>query len=208
MSYREYAEPPRRHTSRALVRLTMFVWLLVFGCVGLRAFALPAINAFVSQRVLQAVNPNITLPPASDLNPVEQVQEQIDQLPLLNVPPISVGPITISDDVATGYMAGQTESLGVNDVAVQFIPNEIVATITVPAPVVGELTGVVRANARAENGRVILDNERIEGPIGSIISPVTLIDGLENRLNDEIAQQGRRVQSVEVRDGEATIVFE
>lgn len=208
MSYREYAEPPRRRTSRALVRLTVFVWLLVFSCVALRAFAIPAVNAFVSQRVLQAVNPNVALPSVPNLNPAEQVQEQINQLPLLNMPPISAGPVTISDDVATGYMAGQTESLGVNDVAVQFVPNEIVATITVPAPVVGELTGKVRANARAENGRIVLDNERIEGPIGSIISPVTLIDGLENRLNDEIAQQGRRVQRVEVREGEATIVFE
>jgi hypothetical protein len=208
MSYREYAEQPRRRTSRALVRLTVFVWLLVLGCIGLRAFAIPAINAFVNQRVLRAVNPNITLPSVPNLDPVEQVQEQINQLPLLNVPPIDPGPITISDDVATAYMMGQTDALGVNDVVVQFVPNEIVATITVPAPIVGEVEGVVRANARAENGRIVLDNERIEGPIGSVISPVTLIDGLENRLNDEIAQQGRRVKSVEVRDGEATIVFE
>jgi hypothetical protein len=208
MSYREYAEPPRRRTSRALVRLTMLVWLLVFSCAGLRAFAIPAVNDFVSQRVLRAINPNVPLPSVPNLDPVEQVQEQINQLPLLNVPPISAGPITISDDVATAYLAGQTDTLGVNDVAVQFVPNEIVATITVPAPLVGEVEGTVRANARAENGRIVLDNERIEGPIGSIISPVTLIDGLENRLNNEIAQQGRRVASVEVREGEATIVFE
>ena len=208
MSYREYAEQPRRRTSRALVRLTVFVWLLVFGCIGLRAFAIPAVNGFFYQRVLQAVNPNVALPSDPGLNPVEQVQEQIDQLPLLNVPTIDPGPVTISDDVATGYMASQTESLGVNDIAVQFVPNEIVATITVPAPIVGEVEGAVRANARAENGRIVLDNERIEGPIGSVISPVTLIDGLENRLNDEIAQQGRSVKSVEVRDGEATIVFQ
>jgi len=208
MSYREYAEQPRRRTSRALVRLAVLVWLLVFSCAGLRAFAIPAVNDFVNQRVLRAVNPDVTLPSVPNLDPVEQVQEQINQLPLLNVPPISAGPITISDDVATAYMAGQTDALGVNDVAVQFIPNEIVATITVPAPLVGEVKGIVRANARAENGRVVLDNERIEGPIGSIISPVTLIDGLENRLNNEITQQGRSVQSVEVREGEATIVFE
>lgn len=207
MSYREYAAPPRRRTSRALVRLAMLVWLLVFGCVGWRAFAQPAINDFVYGEVVNRVAQAQNIPLPSSINAEEQVQEQIKQLPL-NVPRIDPGPITISDDVATAYITGQTDALGVNDVAVQFIPNEIVATITVPAPLVGEVEGVVRANARAENGRVVLDNERIEGPIGRFISPVTLIDGLENRLNDEITQQGRSVQSVEVRDGEATIVFQ
>lgn len=211
MSYGNYyEEPPRRRTSRALVRLAMFVWLLVFSCVGLRAFAIPAVNDFFYRqvnRVAEAVNPVLSSPLPSGINAAEEARERIEQLALPSLPPITQPSFTINDAVATEYVRSQA-GLSFSDATVQFVPGEVIATITVPAPIVGEVTGTVRANARAEGGRVVLDNERIDGPIGSVIQPATLVDALENRLNEQIAQQGRSVQEVRVEQGQATIVFE
>lgn len=205
MSYGNYYEgPPQRRTSRALVRLVVFVWLLVFSCVGLRAFAIPAVNDFFYRRVAQAINPNVVV----DVDPLQAVQDGIEDATLPSLPPLADEAITINDALATEYVRSQASALGLNDATVQFVPGGVVATITVPAPLVGEVSGTIRADARAEDGRIVLANEQIDGPIGSIISPTTLVDALENRLNQQIEQQGQRVARVDVVQGQATIVFE
>jgi hypothetical protein len=206
MSYREYAEQPRRRTSRALVRLTVLVWLLVFSCVGLRAFAIPAINGFFYQqvnRVAEAVNPQQVVPLPSGISSEEEARERIEQLVLPGLPTIPIGSFTINNQQATAYMAGQIGQYGVDRFDVQFEPGQVVATVGQ-----GPLTGTLRANARAENGRVVLENERIDGLLGRVLDPVPLVNALENRLNTEIDRQGRNVQSVDAQQGQATIVFE
>lgn len=210
MSYGNYyGEQPRRRTSRALVRLTIFVWLLVFSCVGLRAFAIPYVNdLFYGQinRVVEGVNPQQSAPLPSNTNQEKQTQQLIQQVPLA-LPTITAGAIAINDQLATTYANQQAKTLGLNNIGVQFVPGGVVATISAPAPLVGEVTGTVRATARVENGRIVLDNETIDGPIGRVISPTTLVNAVENRVNNEIAQQGRSVQSLNVQQGQATIVF-
>jgi hypothetical protein len=203
MSYQTgyYDAPPRRRVNRLLLRLTIFVWLLVFGCVGLRAFVQPALNDFFIRRVLQASNPGIELP--ANVTPREAVRTAVSQLPLPAVPKLPTGTFTITDDQATGYLAANRAQLGVDNIQVRFVPNEVEAVISV-----GPISGTARAQARAENGRVVLDNARIDGLLGSAIKIDALVDALENRLNQEVQSQRRSVTEIDVQQGQAVVTIE
>jgi len=206
MSYGNYYEgPPRRRTSRTLVRLVMFVWLLVFSCVGLRAFAIPAVNNFVAdfftRRVVQAINPNIASPSVPNLG---DVRDSVEEAVLPNLLPVlPTGEFPITDEQATGYMASQAGALNLDRVEVQFAADEVIATVGR-----GPLSGTIRANARAENGRIVLENEQIEGLLGQVIQAETIITPLETRLNNEIQQQGRQVAGIDIQPGTAIITIQ
>jgi hypothetical protein len=199
MSYRTgyYEAPPRRRVNRLLLRFTIFVWLLVFGCVGLRAFAVPAVNDLFYNRVLQAVNPDIEVPQ----NPREAVGTAVEQLPF-NVPTLPTGTFTIPEDQATAYMSAQSDRLGVDNIQVQFVPGEMVTTVGV-----GPLSGTLRTEARAENGRVVLENKGLDGVIGQVISLDAIVDGLETRLNSEVSRQGRQVESIDIQQDQAVVTI-
>lgn len=212
MSYGNYYEgPPRRRTSRALVRLAMLVWLLVFSCVGLRAFAIPAVNDFFYRqvnRVAEAVNPDQVLPLPSDLNPVDEARERVEAAVLPSFPPLPTGTFTITNDQATGYLNANRAQLGVDSIAVQFVPGEVLATLTRNVPVVGSVSGTARTQPQVVDGRVELANPQLDPPLGSIIEIGPLVDALENRLNQEAAGQNKRITSIVVEQGEATFTIE
>lgn len=207
MNYRTnyYDAPPRRRVNRFLLTLTIFVWFLVFSCIVLRGFVAPFLNDFVYQRVAQAIRPNASLP--ADIDPRDAASTAIAQAPLI-VPQLQQGEFRITEEQATQYMTGMRDQLGVNSITVQFVPDQIVSTLGVNAPVIGEVSGTARTEARAEDGRVRLTNPRIDGPIGAVISPHALVNALENRLNSEVEQQGRRVTDIDIQDGVAVVTVQ
>lgn len=204
MSYRyeRYRERPRSAGRRWLISLTIIVWLLVAGFLAVRFFVRPRVTDYVNRKVVEAVNPQASV----DANPGEALRESLQQIPI-NVA-IKPGKIRVTEDDANEYLYAYRQKLkGIDNVRVRFVPGEVQADVT--ASIQGfAVSSTARAQPVVENGRIVARNAALDQPLGSVLSIDSLMNALVNRINDELAAQGRRVTGIRVEQGVAVIEVE
>lgn len=200
--YERYRERPRNALRRWLIALTVIVWLLVLACVAVRFVVRPWLTDMINAQIARSINPS--LPAAIDPNAA--LRQSLEQMPIdVTIPP---GKITVSEELANRYLADYRQRLqGISDVRVRFVPGEVQAIVTVDVKGV-PLSGTARIQPAVENGRIVATNARLDQPLDSVLSVNELLGALQNKLNAELNQQGRRITSIQVDQGQAVVTVE
>jgi hypothetical protein len=199
MSYRYeeeyYEEQPRRRLRGWLLSLTILVWLLVLACVLLRFVIQPALTDFVNRRIARTIDPNL---PAS-FDPIAALRDRLASIPS---GPIPAGEFTVTEEQANAYVAAYRPQV-LDEVQVHFVPREVQADLTWRG-----ITSTARMGVEARNGHLVAVNPRLDPPLGAVLSIDALVGVLEDRLNDELTAQGRRITHVEVQQDIAVVTIE
>ena len=196
--YERYPEQPRRRGRGWLIALTVIVWLLVLACLGIRFFVRPMLTDYVNRQVAQSINPNLP----ANIDPNEALRESLEQVPLdVAVPP---GEFEVTEQQANDYLFAYRQRLqGIDSLRVRFVPGEVQADVTVQG-----VTGTAYAQPTVRDGRIVAANARLGQPLGSILSIDELLGALQDRMNAELNEQGRRVTGVRVEQGVAVVTVE
>lgn len=200
MSYRyeRYRERPRNRARGWLVGLTILVWLLVLGFVALRYFVRPSLTDYVNRQVVESINPQSAI----DTNSAEALRESLQQVPI-NVT-VPAGELRITEEQANGYLTNYRQRLtGIDDLQVRFVPDEVQADITVRG-----ISSTAYARPEVRNGQIVAADQRLGPPLGLILSMDDLLGAFQERINAEIAAQGRSVTDITIEQGIAIITIE
>lgn len=67
------------------------------------------------------------------------------------------------------------------------------------------LDGTARMGVALQNGRVIALDPRLDGPLGRLVSLGEVLAPIEQRLNELLEAQGRRVSDLRIEPGEVIV---
>jgi uncharacterized protein (DUF1501 family) len=59
----------------------------------------------------------------------------------------------------------------------------------------------------AQDGRLVVTSAHIDGPLALVVSGDTLAHALADRLNAELVAQGRRIDSIQIKEGQLVLVM-
>lgn len=198
MSYR-YER--RRRGNGCLLWLVVAVWALVLGIAGYRFILQPRISQYLGEQIGERLEGR----PAPQPGQVdgEIVERAGGVLPTV-VAALPSGELRVGEDRINQYLADHADSLGpVDSVAVRLVPGELQADIRALGTTSTAGVGLV-----AQDGRVVAVNPRMEGALGQLVSLAELTRALEDRLNDQLLAQGRRVTDVRIEQGEMIVRIE
>lgn len=200
MSYRyeRYQERPRSRLKGWMVALAVLIWVFVLGCGAVRFLLRPALTDYVNRQIAVSIDPDIPV----DINPGQALQQSLQQVPLPDE--IPVGTLTVNEDQANSYLARYREDLAeIDDIRVRLVPGEVQAQVTMRG-----FSGVARTEPTAQAGRLIATNTALSQPLSSFISIDPLMQALLDRINDEVAAQGRSITAIQIEQGAAVITIE
>lgn len=187
--------PPRRRSCLASCMITLVV--LIFLLLGLALAALLFLKPQLSQQA------GDTLALQLDTLVDQKIGEQFGQLDG-QLPPGSAGTVIILDSEINDYLAANPQEIAPLDSAtVQFVPNDVQATVRAYG-----LSGTAHADVRAENGRLVVYNPRIDGALGMLLDAEQLGTALETSLNQRMDENGLRVSDVTVDTGQMSLSVE
>ena len=189
-----YEERPRRRRT-CLIVATILVWALVFACIGFYFFGQRVVTDFVNRRIARVIDPDI----APNVEPLDALRDSLASIPSVEIPP---GEYVVSEEQADDYL-DTSRPAGFDDMQVRFVPGEVVTDITWNG-----FTGTARMGVEARDGRLVAVNPRLDPPLGAFLSIDAVVGVLEERLNNELVGQGRRVTSVEIEAGQARLMIE
>ncbi len=69
------------------------------------------------------------------------------------------------------------------------------------------LDGTARMGLAIQNGRLIVLNPRLDGPLGRLVALDALLAPLEQQLNDQIEAQGRRITDLRIIPGTLVVTL-
>jgi hypothetical protein len=196
MSYRYERRQPERRRSRVgcLAWLVALVWIVLLGLLAYRYWVRPQVSSYIGSQIAEQLG-----------GPVgQQIQEGAQQALPTVVAALPSGELHISEAEANAYFAAHGDALRpVESVTVRFVPDEVQADIRALGAVSTARLGLV-----AQNGRIVAQNPRIDGPLDQVVSLADLTAVLERQFNDQLAAQGRRATDVRVEQGELVITIE
>jgi hypothetical protein len=170
----------------------------VLGCVALRYFVRPLITDYFNRQVAVSIAPDAVV----DNNAGEALQDSLQQVPIpIDIP---TGTLAISEEQANSYLAeyrGRLEQI--DDMRLRFVPGEVQIDVTA-----GFLTGTARTQPIVSDGRIIASNARLDEPLGSFFAVGPLMQALVDRINDEVAAQGKTVTDVQIEQGTAVVTVQ
>lgn len=197
MSYRYRTSRARRRGS-CLNRLIAFGAMLVIG-VGLYTLIVrPRLGEyagdFVGQRVAGQANRDAQA----------HIEAQVDQgLPAV-IAALPPGEVTVTEEQLNAYIASHPDTLGPIEAAtLRFAPGQVQADVRALGVQNSVSTGLA-----VQDGRIILANARIDGPLGVALSATSLAQSLERQINNQLATQGRSVRDVRIEQGQMVVITE
>ena len=199
MSYRYERRSPERRRSRlgCLAWLVALVWIVLLGLLAYRYWVRPQVSSYIGSQIAEQLG--------GQGGPVQrQVQQGAQQALPTVVAALPSGELRISEAEANAYFAAHTDALRpIESVTVRFVPNEVQADIRALGSVSTARLGLV-----AQNGRIVAQNPRIEGPLDQVISLADLTAVLERQFNDQLTAQGRRATNVRIEQGTLVVTIE
>ena len=174
---------------------TFLVWALVFASTGFHFFGQPVVTDLVNRRIARMIDPNI----APNVDPLDALRDSLARIPSAEIPP---GEYVVSAEQADHYLDASRPA-GFDDTQVPFVPGEVVPDVTWNG-----FTGTARMGVEARDGRLVAVNPHLDPPLGAFLSIDSVVRVLEERLNSELADQGRRVTGVEIGQGQAHFTIE
>lgn len=195
--FQRYPPPQRRRGRGCLTCLTVLVWAVVLGYLGLRFVVQPRMTQYLERQIATQLDPQV----AADLSADDALRQGLDQLPDV---PIPAGQLTVTEDQANalaGSYAGQVDAL--DGVQVRFVPGEVQVDLTAQG-----FTNTARIVPEVRDGRIVAASQSLDPPLGLLISLDDLTSAVIDQLNADAAAQGRRVTAVEIQQGVAIVVVE
>ena len=191
----------RRSRVGCLAWLVALVWIVLLGLLAYRYWVRPQVSSYIGSQIAEQLGGQA----GGQGGPVgQQIQEGTQQALPTVVAALPSGELRISEAEANAYFASHTEGLKpVESVTVRFVPDEVQADIRALGAVSTARLGLV-----AQNGRIVAQNPRIDGPLDQVISLPDLTAVLERQFNDQLAAQGRHATNVRVVQGELIITIE
>jgi hypothetical protein len=187
----------RRSRLGCLAWLVALVWIVLLGLLAYRYWVRPQISSQIGSQIAEQLG--------GRGGPVEQEVQQGAQRALPTVvAALPSGELHISEAEANAYFAAHTDTLRpIESVTVRFVSDEVQADIRALGSVSTARLGLV-----AQNGRIVAQNPRMDGPLDQVVSLADLTAALERQFNDQLSAQGRRATNVRVAQGELVITIE
>ncbi|EFO81646.1 hypothetical protein OSCT_0501 [Oscillochloris trichoides DG-6] len=186
------ARPVKRRPQRrsCLNQLLVLATALLVGVAIYGFFVRPALSSMLGAQISERIAP---------LAQAETLGESA--LPGV-VAALPSGPVVVEQVRANAFLADHQGDYGpIEDVQIQFRPGEASANVQAMG-----VRGVVRSGVTVVNGQITLVNPQIDGPLGLLVSSQDLINPLLERLNAELANQGRIIEDIQIEDGRVVVI--
>jgi hypothetical protein len=196
--YEQYRQRPPNRGRSCLLQATVVVWIVVLACLGVRFLGRPGISDYVNRQIASRIDPEV----APDLNGEEALRDSLQEIPI--GVPIPAGEIRVDELTANSYMDSYRDRLaGIDDMEVRFVPGAVEADVTFQG-----LTATARTVPQVQDGRIVATDSSLGQPLDMVLSVDGLMNALLDRINDEVAAQGRYVTGVEIQQDVAIVTVE
>lgn len=186
--YRPVQRQPRRRRGIACLGwITALIWLFV-ALVAAYLFVLrPSLSRTVGEQAVHRLDVDGTLDGGG-------------VLPTL-VATLPSGEMRISEQEINAYLLAHTDLLApIEQTTVRLVSGGLEVDIRAFG-----LDGTARMGVALQNGRVIALDPRLDGPLGQLVSLSDLLAPVEQRLNELLEAQGRRVTDLRIEPGELIV---
>jgi hypothetical protein len=188
--YRSAQRQPRRRPRRGIACLgwlIALIWLLV-AIVAAHLFIMrPLLSRTVGEQAVQRLDVDGTLDGGG-------------VLPTL-VAALPAGEMRISEQEINAYLQAHASLLApIERATVRLVRGGLEVGIRAFG-----LDGTARMGVALQNGRVIALDPRLDGPLGQLVSLGDLLAPIEQRLNELLNAQGRRVTDLRIEPGELIV---
>jgi hypothetical protein len=202
---------------RSCLRGCLAVGLIgVLACILIVIVALPAIQRSAGEAIVRRIagpQTGMSAPGSTPVAPAPGVSGESTEaapdlpgsamLPTL-VAALPEGEVQVEADALNRFLSERSSALEpFRNVAVQFVPGRIL----VEFDVLGQ-RGRITSGLEVRDRRVTVVNPQIEGLPLELGSLRQLLDPLEERLNAELASQGRRIAAVRIDEGVVAVTVE
>ncbi len=174
-------------------------------CAIVYAFALrPAVSRAVGEQIgggpVPTLMPQAPQPTQGGIAPT--VEAQADAVLPGAVAALPPGELVVTDDEVNGYIAANPGALAPLDSAsLRFVPDQAVVAVSAYG-----LNSIATVSLAAQDGRLVVTEAAIDNPLGLLISGDELARPIADRLNAELAAQGRTVQEIRIEEGLLVLV--
>jgi hypothetical protein len=196
-----YAYNQRRARRRQPGCLSALLALIFLGSLALLVYALagrPTVSRAVADGIVGAPVP--TLIPQGETQ--AQVVEQAGAVLPTAVAALPPGALVVRDADINGFLAAQPAAIApLEQVSVQFTGGLARAQVRAYG-----LSSVATVGLAAEGGRVVVTEAAVGAPLSYVLSGPELAATLAERLNAELAAQGRSVDELRIEEGQIVLV--
>lgn len=188
--YRPAQRQPRPRSRRGITCLgwiTALIWLFV-ALVAAYLFVLrPSLSRMVGEQAVQRLD-------------IDGTSSGAGVLPTM-VAALPAGEMRISEQEINAYLLAHTDLLApIDQATVRLVSGGLEVDIRAFG-----LDGTARMGVALQNGRVIALDPRLDGPLGRLVSLGDLLAPVEQRLNELLEAQGRRVTDLRIEPGEMIV---
>lgn len=189
-SYRPVQRQPQSRSRRGIACLgwiTALIWVFV-ALVAVYLFVLrPSLSRMVGEQAVQRLGGDETLDGGG-------------LLPTL-VAALPAGEMRINEQEINAYLQTNADLLApIEQATVRLVSGGLEVDLRAFG-----LNGTARMGVALQNGRIIALDPRLDGPLGRLISPGDLLAPVEQRLNELLEAQGRRVTDLRIEPGEMIV---
>lgn len=206
-----YRPPPRRpREGRGCLPTLAALIAAAAVLVLVYAFAIrPMVSRRVADRIAGPAAPVPTLmatgapaapPAAGQAGP--QVVEQAGAVMPTAVAALPPGQVVVSDADINGMIAARPDAIApLEGASVTFTGGLATARISAYG-----LSSSATLGLAAQDGRVVVTSAQLDAPLSYVISGPEVAAALADRLNAELAAQGRRVDELRIEEGRLVLV--
>lgn len=179
--------PRRRRSGGCGTLFILTLALLALGIIGAWWYVRAQVSALVSAP--QA--PNIQ----------QTVEGQAGEFIPSAVAAVPSGEFIVSEADMNAAIAARAAELGVFDeVRVRFLPDQMQLDLSA----LGQRS-TLSAGLTAQDGRIVVRDARLDGPLAALVSAQDLTASLEQQINAALNNQGRAVDAIRIEEGRVIV---
>lgn len=184
-----YRRPQPRRRGGCLSGLAVLVWAAIILVALFYFVARPLIGDYVARQV-----------GGDTQGQLEGAAQGAIPTIVAALPP---GEIVVTEQQANEFFAARNGQLGpIERVSVRLLPGEVQADLVAAGTLSQASLGLA-----AYNGQVVALEPRLSGPLALAVSAETLAATLTERLNQQLAAQGKQAREVRVEQGRVVVVI-
>lgn len=193
--YREWERGPGvgRRAVTCLAVLVLTAVLLIAGAAALSSTVVrPYVGRLITDRLAQSTaQPSPAATPPASTAPATAIP----------TPAPGTTQVVITQDEMNARLAEYADQLKpLEGTSVEITPQDLVVNLQAYG-----LSGQYRGQVEARDGRVVVTNGRIDGPLGWAVPVAPLESALNSQIQNALNQSGASVQSVTLQQGQMTL---